>query len=970
MLTGKSYDDLLKELNDLQIKYDAILEENNYLKKMLVNNKVNIPYIEIDNIAENGFSSENKDNEGSVTNKSSVDEKIELFKSLFTGRADVCAKRWENQKGKSGYSPYCKNEWIKGICEKPRVSCSKCKKSNFIHFNNYVIKKHLLGEVVIGVYAIDKDDMCRFLVMDFDKSTWKEDVKTIRDVCLIDGIPIYVEISRSGNGGHLWFFFSKLIKASLARKFGMMILEFAMTKNNNIKFDSYDRLIPNQDFLQKDGFGNLIALPLQKQARQLKNTVFVDENFEEIKDQWSLLSKVKKINTYDINKYLKKHENIRNDEFKSSGIYNRKEIKVNKNDFPTLLEIESSNGLKINKNKISAKGIFFLRSLASYKNPEFYSKQAMRMSTFKTSRIIIAYEENEKFIILPRGIQENLVENLNVNGINYKINELKECGKNIDVEFTGELRAGQIEAFNTLNSYSNGVLSATTGFGKTVIGARLIGEKKISTLILVHTKELALQWIDRLETFLDIKYEIAEPIKKTRGRKKKITLIGQLGGGKNSLTGCIDVALMQSMTDKEKNVKSLIDDYGMIIVDECHHVSSTTFTRILFATKAKYVYGLTATPIRKDGHHPIIFMQCGPIRYKVDAKKESLKRSFKHYIIPRFTSVRKPLFQDESDWHISNVYKYICESNARNIQIVKDLDAAIDNNRNPLILTERSTHIERLLALLQDKPYEVIELSGRLSLKKRKLAIKRVRSLTADERVVIIATGKLIGEGFDLARLDTLFMAMPISWKGRVIQYAGRLHREYEGKDEVQIYDYIDVHISVLEKMYHKRLNGYRAVGYQIKTIDDKLNSEECIYDSVSYWDKFLNDIEYAKKSIVISSPYIQKKKFEYIRKILVEKYKSGVRVVLCIKEFEDYSEKKKISIFKSVSLLRKEGINIIQISKNQHKFAIVDQEVVWYGGINILNFNREDDSIIRVVSNELSNELLDIVELEDGTEF
>jgi superfamily II DNA or RNA helicase len=633
------------------------------------------------------------------------------------------------------------------------------------------------------------------------------------------------------------------------------------------------------------------------------------------------------------------------------------EVAIEARDFPQKISILIGSGVNISKKDISPKGIVYLRKLAAYYNPEFYAKQAMRMSTFNIPRMTVVYEENEESIRLPKGLYETITDKFKRLNIPYEI-ELDEIqGEIIDVEFSGVLRAEQYMAFENLTKYNTGVLSATTGFGKTVIGSKLICDKKCSTLILVHTKELATQWIERLEQFLKINYILPEEPKK-RGRKKEIRLIGQLGGGKKQLTGKIDVAIMQSMFENDKTVKNLVDDYGMIIVDECHHVASTTFSRIMSRVKSKYIYGLTATPIRKDGHHPIIFMYCGPIRHKVNAKEQAKKRHFDHFFVPRFTSCRKPLYIIENDWSITDIMKHICESVSRNQMIISDVDELIKENRHPIILTDRKAHIDELKLLMKDKSYEVLELSGQLKVKERKEVLGRIKSLSDDSKAVIIATGKLVGEGFDLPWLDTLVMATPISWKGRVAQYAGRLHREYEGKDEVRILDYIDIHIPKLEKMYTKRLPSYKSIGYSLKTQNLNSKSEERIFSGSTFYSSFIENFKSVNKSIVISSPFIQKRKYEQIKDELIQMYNRGIRVIVYVKDIEDYSEKYKYNIWKIISEMTEAGIDVYQIPSNQYKFAIIDNEVVWYGGVDLLGGNRDDVSVVRIISSELANEL------------
>lgn len=597
--------------------------------------------------------------------------------------------------------------------------------------------------------------------------------------------------------------------------------------------------------------------------------------------------------------------------------------------------------------------MLLLRKLASYANPEFYAKQAMRQSTYGVPRVTVVYDEDDESIILPRGAECDLLKLFEQNNIKYLINDNRYEGKQLHIKFDGQLTDRQEEAFQELNRYNEGVLSATTGFGKTVIGARIIAEKRCPTLILVHTKELARQWKERLEQFLQID-EVAEKI------KKKNSIIGQLGGGEKELSGIVDIAIMQSMFEKDKSVKQIINQYGLIIVDECHHISAANFSRIISSSDAKYIYGLTATPIRKDGHHPIIFMHCGPIRHKVDAKQEALLREFEHYIFPRFTSTRMPIFKKHDEWHITEVYKHISESNYRNELIVSDIIESINNGRNPLVLTERKSHIDQLAQLMEDKDFEVIILSGNLKSKERKESLRKIESLEDGDRFVLVATGKLIGEGFDEARLDTLFITMPIAWKGTIAQYAGRLHRNYKGKNEVLIYDYVDVHIPVLERMYHKRLTAYRSVGYSIKDGDSEEIIASTIYDETNYMDYLIQDIKLAKENILISSLYLQKKKIDEIKEVLIERYRSGTRITLCIKTLGEYENKHNNQfIVGFINEMKKEGIDIIQIPNNHLKFMVVDNVIVWYGDINILGRSYNDSSVIRIKDEVLANELI-----------
>ncbi len=935
---NQKYQQVIKENEDLKKEIEILREQLNLSGRL--NNRSEI-------LTQMSFNIQTTDSLD-ITKHSSSDEKLELYLSLFRGRNDVCAKRWKN---KPGYSPFCFDDFKLGVCQKPKIKCQDCKNQRFAPYDKEQLKRHLMGEHVLGLYPLTKNDTCFLLAIDFDENSWQEDVSVIRRLCNSKNIPIYAERSRSGKGCHLWLFFDGEIKASLARKFGMSILDLSMQVGENLKFTSYDRLFPSQDLLQKDGFGNLIALPLQKEARPSHNTVFIDEQFIEIEDQWQYLSKVEKISVNFVERFCEKNAVLHENAEISTAGSEITSYKIDKSDFPENVLLKKEKGIVIDKNGISSKGIYFLRKISSYFNPEFYSKQSMRQSTFGVPRITVMFEEDEKSIRIPRGLLKKLIDNLDHSGVKYSIAEERSFGTQINVEFRGSLSIDQQVAFDRINSFEDGVLSALPGFGKTVVGAKLISSKKRSTLILVHTKELAYQWLERLEQFL----EINEP--NIDGMRRN-SAIGLLGGGKNNLGGKIDIVIMQSMFDTDRDIKQLPNQYGLVIVDECHHVSAVHFSRIMGSLNSRFIYGLTATPFRKDGHHPIIFMLCGPIRYKSDSNSISNYMSFERTIVPRFTSIRMPITSSEKGWSITDIYKHICESKLRNEMIVNDIEKIVIEGKYPIVLTERISQVNLLLKNMLERNLDVVVLTGKLTAKVRKTALEKLHSKSNSGRHVLLATGKLIGEGFDLPNLDTLFLAMPIAWKGTITQYAGRLNRDFEGKKEVKIYDYIDVNIPVLERMYYKRLAAYRSVGYTIKANASEETLGSVILDEASYYRPLLDDIQKAKKSIQISSPNIQDRKLKLFKNYLSEKVSEGVRVTICIKNIEEYQENQKENYRNFIKELEEIGIVILQVSQISMKFLIVDCEVVWLGNINILGNNFKDASIIRLKSDEVANVL------------
>ena len=498
------------------------------------------------------------------------------------------------------------------------------------------------------MYPLRQDETCRFLVIDFDDEGWQKDVSTLRDICKDFDIPVAVERSRSGNGAHAWFFFTDPLSASIARKFGTALLTYAMSKRHEITFKSYDRFFPNQDTMPKGGLGNLIALPLQKKARETGNSVFIDENFHPYGDQWEYLAGIRKLSESDmcllITKCCSGNELgvLKKDAVNESEEkpWERKKIALSKNDFPTTVEVVRANMLYIKKAGISQRALNTLKRLAAFKNPDFFRTQAMRMPVYNKPRVISCSDETSKYVCLPRGCEADVMGLLAAARSEANVYDHTNAGKSIDVSFKGELREEQKLSLDELLKHDHGVLCATTAFGKTVIAAKLIAQRKKNTLILVHRQQLLSQWASRLSEFLDIHEQLPAPEIK-RGRKKQQRLIGQIGAGKHNPSGIIDIAIMQSLNSGGQ-VKDLVKNYGMVIVDECHHVPAFSFEQILKTVCARYVYGLTATPARQDGHHAIIFMHCGPVRYRVDAKAQAEKRPFTHYIIPRFTGFRVP----------------------------------------------------------------------------------------------------------------------------------------------------------------------------------------------------------------------------------------------------------------------------------------------------------------------------------------
>jgi len=745
----------------------------------------------------------------------SPEEKIKIFRDLFSGRDDVFPRRFESQRsGRSGYQPACKNEWRAGVCFKPKVKCSKCEYREFIPVSDTIVRQHLSGKdaqgkpFVMGIYPMLEDETCRFLAVDFDKADWKDDGLAFLDACDELEVAAYLERSRSGSGGHVWLFFNEPILARLARKLGSFILTQAMNARPELGFDSYDRFFPNQDRMPKGGFGNLIALPLQKAVRAKGNSVFVDRSFMPFPDQWNFLSNVWKIPKSRIVGLVKAAEQddlilgvrVAPDEENETPWLmppSRKSGLKISGEHPALIEIVQGNQIYIPKKDLSPSLRNAILRLAAFRNPEFYKAQAMRMPVFNKPRIIACAEEFPKHIGLPRGCEAELVALLESLSIDVQVSDQRMKGTPLNVSFCGTLRGEQLVAGKALLKHDVGVLSAPTAFGKTVLAAWLIAQRKTNVLIVVHRRQLMEQWVERLSAFLGL------------DRKE----IGQIGGGKRKVSGTIDVAVIQSL-NKQGVVDDLVANYGYVIVDECHHISAKSFEDVLKACPSRYVTGLSATLVRRDGHQPVVFMQCGAVRYKAYDKQYARLRPFDHTVIVRTCAEIK--FPEE-EIPIAEIYRLLVESTARNQLIVSDVIAAYEEGRSPLILTERTRHLDLLHELLDLRIKRLVLLKGGLG--KKKLAeISEKLSDWKDQPHVILATGRYLGEGFDDPRLDTLFLAMPVSWRGILSQYAGRLHRLHDEKSEVQIYDYVDQGNPMLARMFERRIKGYEALGYSFPT--------------------------------------------------------------------------------------------------------------------------------------------------------
>ncbi|GHV90125.1 helicase [Spirochaetia bacterium] len=769
----------------------------------------------------------------SINNLSTPEDKVTLFRSLFRGREDIYAKRFESKKtGKSGYQPVCKNEWVRTVCEKPQVACGVCPHRSFEPITDAVISNHLTGFIpprtewgkpnpfVMGIYPLLPNETCYLLAVDFDKQSWQEDVKAFFETCQMEGIPASVERSRSGNGAHLWIFFDRPIPASKARKLGSLLMTRTLDRRPEIGLDSFDRFFPNQDTLPKGGFGNLIALPLQKAARAKNHSVFLDPDMVPYPDQWQYLASIKQIDEETIDAIIQTALE-RNELLPVS--FNPLEIDGNEKPWqrkpdtlpaiseplPSVIDVIISDQIYINHTGLPPILRNRILRLASFSNPEFYRAQAMRLPTWNKPRILYCYEFFPEYIGLPIGCLDELIKILNFYHITPQFQDKQNHGTPVDVNFQGDLYAEQKAVAEAMAVNTTGILSASTAFGKTVIALWMIAHRKVNTLIFVHRKQLMDQWVERIQQFLNIpKAEI-----------------GCFSGAKKKRTGIIDIAVMQGV-GKKGNIAEWVKDYGQIIVDECHHVSASSFESIIRKCPAYYRLGLSATVTRKDGQQPIVLMNLGDIRYSAQQNNAQ----FIQKVIPKYTGFQLPatpehsaeVHQDRASppdtppLEIQDVFRRLWTDENRNKQIVQDIVSAYTEGREILVLSERIDHLALLEEALSSYTDYLFVLKGGLGKKQLKTIMENIQNVPPDVHRIILATGKYLGEGFDLPCLDTLFLVFPFSWKGTLIQYAGRLNRTYYGKTETKIYDYVDEKVPVLLRMYNKRVKGYKALGFSI----------------------------------------------------------------------------------------------------------------------------------------------------------
>jgi superfamily II DNA or RNA helicase len=811
--------------------------------------------------------------------------KLKIFLDYFKGREDCYAIRFEG-KEKSGYAPKYKSKY-RYSSNKNRLGVSKI--DLYEPVTKEVVELHLKGKQTVGLYPMLDDQKTYFLAIDFDKQSFKDDVKAFAKVAKGEGFSPLIEISRSGKGAHIWFFFQNKVLAKEARTLGKVLLSKTMLEQRSLSLDSYDRMFPAQDFIDDNQIGNLIVLPLNGKSGQKGTTLFVDDNFKPFEDQYGQLVQTKKITEEELRFFLERAKHFESSEVVSNKM---KSLDIRPLDFLNKLKLKVSNEIQIPKSALTPRSEQFFMRYSSLLNPEYYKKKAMRYSTYQTPRIIEMFKEDNESLYLPRGLLDKIINQLKTANIDYDlIDERQSNTIPKPIKMKVDLYNHQKLLFNDVIKSNQGIIVAPTGYGKTVLGIALTAYLKMNTLVLTNRVSICKQWKAQISEF-------------------SITQnIGICYGGKCSIGNNIDVATFQSL-NSYGSIEKLKDHYGLILIDEVHHLAAYTFEQVIRTFSAKHIYGLTATPKRSDGLETITEMLIGGII----AEGTPVKNNVQKDLYVRFMDTQ---FTFEDDIHdMTNTIMY---DKSRNRIIVDDILHNVQENKTILVLSERVEHINILKKHLSPKVKNLFVLHGKLSQKEKNNIFETIKNM--DDPFVILATGKYIGEGFDDDRLDTLLITMPFKWKGTLAQYVGRLNRQRKDKKEVSVYDYVDIQSRIYSNMFLKRQRGYKSLGFDLVS---ELETKQYFYNIDTYEEKLIDDLKSATDSIIFM-----------IRNSHTGKLNKLVgNTKLEIKEI-------------------KHDLNLI----------IVDEYIVWYGSINPFTYSSiQEDSIMRIENKALANKLIQSV--------
>ena len=967
----------------LQSRIQELEDEDRLLKERL--NEAGVSYADIVSGNAEGVVELYDPDQGTRIKKFDVTDKIasDFFMMFCRGRKDLYDLRYTNPKtGKNGYYTQCFNRWDRGchIQKKDGVRCKNCELRAYKPVTLPLIKAHMNGtdpngNDVVAIYPMLENNLCQLLVFDFDNhakgaeqedyanidDSWKEEINALRSICKNLNVDAVVERSRSGRGAHLWIFFKEMVPARLARKFGFALLEKGAESVNLKSFKYYDRMIPTQDALPEGGLGNVIALPLQGLALKSGNSAFVDENWNAYEDQLKVLAGTRRLTRQEIEDYLSLwYSTGFTSEDNGTDAPWDKNSEIEAGSVKGMVRIVLADRIYIDSSGMSNKTKRQLRRMATFSNKQYFQNQAMDMPNYNESRFIYLGSDEGKYIVLPRGLREEILKKFDNAGISYKIEDKRTKGRKLNISFKGELRESQIPAVETMLENETGILHAATAFGKTVVCCDMIARRGISTLILVDRADLMNQWIKRLEEFLDIDEELPEYQTKTGRTRKRKSLIGNLQGAHDTLTGIVDVAMIRSLKKKDEFHPKL-KEYAQVYFDECHHAASESAIEVLQEINAKYVYGVTATPKRGDGKEKINEFLLGPIRYRFTAKDRAEEQNIDHLVYPRFTRTVKPHHLSKTPYG-NDAYELIRNNDVRDEQIIRDVADCVQAGRTPVVLTKYVDHAKKLSERLKTYADRLILLTGANGTKVRRAQVKELNEVDDSDSLILVGTGSLLGEGFDFPRLDTLFMATPVSGENVVEQYVGRLNRDYDGKENVVVYDYVDSHIPKFDKMYAARLKAYKKIGYELcVNMDGEKQKANAIYDIENYAETYWKDLEEANSAVVVSSPRLNNQKVDRIINMLGKRRELGVKVTIVTWHPDAYKYGKDDVRMELMERLRKAGFEIRLVEESCEHYAVIDNEIVWYGSVNLLSKEDAEDNLMRVCSKDIAAELLEM---------
>ena len=976
----QQYSDTIKSL---QSRIQELEDENRLLKERL--DEAGVSYADIVLDDAEGVVELYDPDQGARIKKFDVTDKIasDFFMMFCRGRKDVYDLRYTNPKTeKNGYYTQCFNRWDRGchIQKKDGVRCKDCELRAYKPVTLPLIKAHMNGtdpngNDVVAIYPMLENNLCQLLVFDFDNHAkgaeqedyaniddrWKEEINALRRICKNLDVDAVVERSRSGRGAHLWIFFKEMIPARLARKFGFALLEKGAESVNLKSFKYYDRMLPAQDVLLEGGLGNVIALPLQGMALKSGNSAFVDENWNAYEDQLKVLAGTRRLTRQEIEDYLSLwYSTGFTSEDNGTDAPWDKNSEIESGSVKGVVRIVLADRIYIDSSGMSNKTKRQLRRMATFSNKQYFQNQAMDMPNYDESRFIYLGSDEGKYIVLPRGLREEILKKFDNAGISYKIEDKRTKGRKLNISFKGELRESQIPAVETMLENETGILHAATAFGKTVVCCDMIARRGISTLILVDRADLMNQWIKRLDEFLDIDEELPEYQTKSGRTRKRKSLIGNLQGAHDTLTGIVDVAMIRSLKKKD-GFHPMLKEYAQVYFDECHHAASDSAIEVLQEINAKYVYGVTATPKRGDGKEKINEFLLGPIRYRFTAKDRAEEQNIDHLVYPRFTRTVKPHHLSKTPYG-NDAYELIRNNDVRDEQIIRDVADCVQAGRTPVVLTKYVDHAKKLAERLKTYADRLILLTGANGTKARRAQVKELNEVDDADSLILVGTGSLLGEGFDFPRLDTLFMATPVSGENVVEQYVGRLNRDYDGKENVIVYDYVDSHIPKFDKMYAARLKAYKKIGYELcVNMDGEKQKANAIYDIENYAETYWKDLEEANSAVVVSSPRLNNQKVDRIINLLGKRRELGVKVTIVTWHPDAYKYGKDDVRMELLERLRKAGFEIRLVEESCEHYAVIDNEIVWYGSVNLLSKEDAEDNLMRVCSKDIAAELLEM---------